>query len=185
MCLPWAHARNSAGEARLWRATKVRSGKTGRPVPPPPPVATTPGWLTPQLKDSMSISSLCLTSVLSPLMPSILRNRASVTLGSLSEPGRAPRRDLAAEHGVGDREGVVVVHIDPARSGQRADRGATQIGGPERVDRDCQPGRLVRRRRRGAVRSAVDGEPTSGQPQRIDDLEHDAPWCEVAAGAQR
>src|SRR5262245_47765605 len=117
MCLPWAHARNSAGEATLWRATNVTSGNTARPVTAPPAVGTPAAWLTPQLNDSMSISSLCLTSVLSPLMPSILRNKASVTLGSLSEPGRAPRRHLAAEHGVGHRERAVVVHADPAGGG--------------------------------------------------------------------
>jgi hypothetical protein len=41
-------------------------------LPAPPPRPALPDCDAPQLQDSMSISSLCLASALSPLMPSNL-----------------------------------------------------------------------------------------------------------------
>src|SRR4051812_34762119 len=82
MCVPVAHERNSFGEALLIFDTNWKSWNAAlpAPAPPPAPVPTPPVWVTPHDHDSTSISSLWLTSVDSPGMPSIFRNQLSATV---------------------------------------------------------------------------------------------------------
>src|SRR6266540_4330716 len=51
---------------------------------PPVPLAAEDGWCIPKLKDKISIHCLCLSSVLSPLIPSIFTNASTaMTISSL------------------------------------------------------------------------------------------------------
>jgi hypothetical protein len=73
-CFPDAHASIRLGLALETRAVKLKSRTWTLPAPAPPP--TPPGgagFVSPQDHASTSISPLCLSSVLSPGMPSIFR----------------------------------------------------------------------------------------------------------------
>ena len=72
MCWPVAHFWNSAGDALSLTFVNWKSWNVALPAPAPP-VACVAVCLTPQLNDATSISPLCLSSVDSPLMPSIFR----------------------------------------------------------------------------------------------------------------
>jgi hypothetical protein len=80
--LPDAQARKSCGPADENGVTKEKSCRAAFPAPPPPPADADPEFDTPKLKDSIWISSLCLASGLSPLMPEILRNASKATVRS-------------------------------------------------------------------------------------------------------
>jgi hypothetical protein len=73
MCCPVAQAFISDGLARFRCITKWKSCIWTLPAPPPPPGLPDVTIVSPQLQDSMSISSLCFASTLSPLMPSNFR----------------------------------------------------------------------------------------------------------------
>ena len=73
MCSPVAHAFHRLAEALSTRCMKWRSEKLTFPVPPPPPWDIEPGLDAPQLQLSTSISSLCLSSVDSPLISPSLK----------------------------------------------------------------------------------------------------------------
>src|SRR4029077_327904 len=78
----------------------VRSWKVALPTPPPPIEITEPGFVTPHENDSTSISSLCLSSIDSPLMsPSFAKisdamrhSYQSAYTVSRPNPPRATRR---------------------------------------------------------------------------------------------
>jgi hypothetical protein len=74
MCWPVAHAFMRLTLAVFRCIAKWKSCIETLPAaaPAPPPCAAAPTLLSPQLQDWMSISSLCLSSALSPLMPSNL-----------------------------------------------------------------------------------------------------------------
>jgi hypothetical protein len=81
------------GDARSTSFSKQMEENTALPAPPPPPGASPPVFLTPNAKDSSSISPLCLLSLLSPSMPSIFRNTSAFTsVGALqsTETGGLP-----------------------------------------------------------------------------------------------
>src|SRR5690349_20456216 len=61
------------------------------PTPPPPPVENEPELVSPQDQDSRSISPLCLSSALSPSMPSIFKN---ISLCAINPPRFYSRRSL-------------------------------------------------------------------------------------------
>ena len=72
-CSPVQQALKRLGEDLSVFFTKLKSCSATLPVPPPPPLENAPALVPPKLHDSSSISSLCLSSVDSPLPPSIFR----------------------------------------------------------------------------------------------------------------
>jgi hypothetical protein len=72
-CLPDAHASRSWGLAFVSRALTCRSVISTLPAETPPPGVGGVGCVSPHDQLRTSISPLCLLSVLSPEIPSILR----------------------------------------------------------------------------------------------------------------
>ena len=80
--LPVAQAFISIGDALLIGIVKWKSWNETLPAPPPPPPSRSPVFATPQLNDSTSISPWWVLSVLSPSIPSILRNASNAIRAS-------------------------------------------------------------------------------------------------------
>ena len=77
ICFPVAQASIRFGAALLIGIVKWRSWNETFPAPPPPPTEPEPVLAAPQLNEKTSISSLWALSVLSPWIPSILRNASN------------------------------------------------------------------------------------------------------------
>src|SRR5262245_46733663 len=77
MCSPDAHLVARVGDATLVAMVKWKSCIWTLPAPPPLPVPAAPAFVSPQLKDEISISFSCPFCWLEPSTPSILRNASN------------------------------------------------------------------------------------------------------------
>src|SRR4029453_5640125 len=76
-CLPLQQDRYRSGDDLSMYFVNDRSSTLTFPPPPPLPMWPDPDLFRAQLHDRASISSLCLSSPDSPLMPSILMNMST------------------------------------------------------------------------------------------------------------
>src|SRR4029078_13348454 len=81
-CCPVAQPFSKSGEALSILWVKERSWKVAFPLPPPLPVRGALAFVTPQDQLSSSISSLCLSSSDSPLMPPSVAQMSDATTAS-------------------------------------------------------------------------------------------------------
>src|SRR6188472_939244 len=90
----------SAGLARFRCIVKWKSWNEALPAPSPPPAPPPVVFVSPKLQDSTSISSLCLASALSPLMPSNLMKKSTAAIARPYHPllrPASPARVLRVE----------------------------------------------------------------------------------------
>ncbi len=154
-----------------------KSWKSAFPDPPPPPEAAPPNWLTPQLNERTSISSLCFWSTDSPGISAIFRNmstaiaQASQAIEVQVELGRAVAAQLAGRlpRRVGARGTGVPAGATHDRVGAPAERASSE---PEDRSlgqaRMCADGtsRAPAAPRRGTGRALVRGHRRSGRSAR-------------------
>src|SRR5262245_26130921 len=93
MCLPLHRHKNRSQLAVSMYFVKLRGWTVTLPASQPPPICQLAVWVPPQDHARTSISSLCLSSLASPLMPSNLRNISTAMQGAPS------LRQIATHHG--------------------------------------------------------------------------------------
>src|SRR5262245_37131025 len=91
-CLPLQQDRYRSGDETSMYFVNDRSWTLTFPAPAPPPMWALPDWFMPQLHDRTSISSLCLSSPDSPLIPSILMNMSTAMDHLLLHSRHVPRQ---------------------------------------------------------------------------------------------